>query len=58
MWTELWGALRAEGLRDECDRDSAVCCSSEHLDLLLHVATLFQVRATVDYCGSLVVTAH
>ena len=18
MWTELWGALRAEGLRDEC----------------------------------------
>ena len=28
MWTELWGALRAAGLRDECAGGSPVFFSS------------------------------
>ena len=55
MWTELWGALRAEGLRDECAGGSGGLGGARGRSGALgsDVVCLCKVRATVDYCGSL-----
>ena len=54
MWTELWGALRAEGLRDECAAASGQNAGKHRLQgAQAHFMPCLEVRATVDYCGSL-----